>query len=207
VESRSRSPLFIKCEQDDSQSQIETIMKHLDVFGVKNPSLSISIDGTAMAQIREVLKAHGVIMGGAYLNHLINIPDGTDQLQAILKDDNIDIAQEVKIAVVSLQANPPGVLTSWTQTPPYKYQVFTCSYDARKATMKLPTSIWRSWKLLNKPSRPPSIPFVLLNCAHNGVSCDSEFVMDGLINFLSGKKLWLTMTDPNHNNKTFNIKP
>jgi hypothetical protein len=97
----------------------------------------------------------------------------------------------VKTAVVSLQGNPPGVPSFYMLVgrPQGKNETPNFNLDVMEA--------------VEQSQQTSKYPFVLLNCANDGVSCDTEFVMDGIINFLSGKKSWVTMTDPNHNNKNF----
>jgi hypothetical protein len=78
---------------------------------MKEPSYMVAIDGTAVVPVREKLSAHGTIMGGVYLHHSIEIPENIDsnRLRDLIFDKTIQLALEVKVAVLSFQSVPNGV--------------------------------------------------------------------------------------------------
>ena len=61
----------------------------------------------------QVSTAHGFIIGGAFPNHLIDIPDDPVEVKSILTSGNILKAEEIKACVVTFQDVPKGQCPFW----------------------------------------------------------------------------------------------
>ena len=172
VNSKSREPPFIECERDNLKRSFKAVLKILSDNGVKNPSFTAAIDGTAVVPLLEYSKAHGCIIGGVYPHHMVELDDQTGPLD----DCCIETVKEVKCVVISFQQLPKGLPQFWLlngrpqgKNETSDYNTFVCD-------------------ILDDPSTTDKYPAVLLNATVDRVSCDTIFVEQSICNFLEGKR-------------------
>jgi hypothetical protein len=182
---RQKTPI-ICCKQDEIKARINEVLDMCEAAGIANPSTSAAVDGMANAPVKEHLVAHGAILGGAYLIHFISIPKGQEMatIKATSADSSIATAQEAKGFILSFQQMPKGM-------PQF---IFLVARPQGKNEVS-------KFNLLVCEALAESTRINHMSCAVDGVSCDSEFVQDGITSFLRGKRQCTTVTDPNHNAK------
>jgi hypothetical protein len=191
VVAKGRGICLIQCESADIAKHFEGILKTLEGYGAKNPCISVAIDGTAVVPILECSAALGAMVGGVYPTHFIKIPDNATQTEfkSLLFDTKVDLAKEVKVAVISFQNVPKGVPA---------FQILCGQPQGKNENSNFNERVMESLA-----ERCTSGRAVLLNAATDGVSCDSSFVKTTIIKFLKGLVDYLAITDPNHNGKNF----
>eukprot|EP00957_Ditylum_brightwellii_P090322 6878832-Ditylum_brightwellii.AAC.1 len=112
----------------------------------------------------------------------------------------MDDTDKIKIAVVSFQQVPVGISPYLVLVGQHQTTNENNDFNARvmNACAKFVEKTLNS-ELLNYADIVPSCPASC--CQVDGVSCDTEDVWLSLCKYLSSKKRYLAITDPNHNMK------
>ena len=141
----------------------------------------------------QFLRSDSLIVGGAHPNYALDVSGlNKDEICNFLKDcvagKKGEMAQEIKVAVVSFQNTPPGMA-------PYLIVA------ALPQTLNDNNS-WGS-KVVSACEKAATVArnAVLLNEAMDGVSCETRKNYDRVIGFLGGKSNVLALVDTNHNVK------
>ena len=65
----------------------------------------MSIDDKRVPKSQQLSTSYKRVMGGAHPNHFISVYEKTkEEVLSILEDDNMVMAEEIKISVISLQS-------------------------------------------------------------------------------------------------------
>lgn len=200
---KSHGNSFIdKNEKELIQQISQLIMDRYTIRGLdKNNSFSFSysIDGTAVVQGLFAHPESGKLVGGAYPNHAITLPDDHSDVLEIMDQFNEKKsgvrkkkADEIKIATIVMQGTIDG------ESPLYQLfgqpQTKNMKSDFNERMTRIAMEATKKVNNLGYNSK-------FLCAAVDGVSCDSDFVKENLINFLSGKQSFSGHTDTNHNVK------
>lgn len=133
------------------------------------------------------------VVGGAYPNHwLVFESDSTDGLNELLKQckdgEKGDLAQEVKVAVISFQDTPPGFAPYLIATalPQTLNENNSFKEDVMSVCIEAAAEVGNA---------------VVLNDSTDGVSCEVQDNFQQQCKYLTGQSNYLSFPDPNHNAK------
>jgi len=191
---------------DDSKERMRKVVDgfvetSLEVF---DPAVfGLSIDAVKNPEQFQKLLTHDVIVGGAYPNHMLPVPESAEELKAVLlgtykkdpalraKYKDLKKASEVKVCVVTLQKVKPGccpfiVLVGRPQTTNEvnNFNKMMVDFFEEYCTIRHRIGGLR----------------LCMQC-NDGVSSDSLSVYTQLFKFYSGKSGTPSSTDANHNIK------
>jgi len=191
-----RSSPFINLSDSEIISIIENCVVTIrDKFNDtdKRIAFSVGIDATVLVKTFQYSSQLDAIVGGVYPNHCIDVAGKSpEELNVIIKAclDGYygNLADEVKVAVVSFQDTPLGMC-------PYlvlagNAQTMNESNDFGKRIIKL--------------CQQASVQVgncIVLNQSTDGVSCEVEWNKQSVLNFLAGDSNVCALPDPNHNAK------
>jgi hypothetical protein len=153
-------------------------------------AVSLGYDGTKLPKVLQVSSTHKAIIGGAFPNHFISIAGKSeDWIKAkLLPDSDIERADEIKVAVLSVQNTKKG-------KPCFAVLV------GQPQTINVASSFNESVAMVVDRVAKETGMFQLASVSADGVGCDNKGMMYTLLSFLRGKKRYVGMIDPNHNAK------
>ena len=187
-----------------SQSEIVIrLRQHFDRIRLKRKqagssrtrvAFSVGFDGTVLVKSYQILHSSNVIVGGAYPNHYIPIPDNFsgDELCTFLKgcvDGKLygEPAAEIKVCVVSIQ-DTHGLSPYFTLVG--RPQSINENNDFGKTVME-------ACAIACKEDGDATI----LNTTTDGVSSEVQWNLRVMFGFLSGQIGYVSLPDTNHNVK------
>ena len=195
--SRKRSVPFISLDKKQMVLRVKDIMaKVRAAFGdqTKRLAITVGVDATCLVKAFQVCSSQGAIVGGASPKHFIPIRDNAtkeelkDLLQECVDGKHGGLAAEVKCAVLSFQEAPPnmcpyfclaGLPQSINESNDFGTDVVEACEEAAKEVGNL----------------------VVLNTSTDGVSCEVQWNLSVLVDYLQGKINYISLPDPNHNVK------
>lgn len=116
LNARERSECIYASEYDDIVARVSTEIRQRAIVPSSSSSsrslpvsFTVAIDATKLAQVIELSAAYKAIMGSVYPNHCISISGKTkEDIESLMK--GLEMASEVKAAVISFQNCPKGVV-------------------------------------------------------------------------------------------------
>jgi len=166
-------------------------------------TFSLAIDATKVAKVCEISSAYQALVGGGYPNHNVNIAGmDSDDVKSILngtsKSTKIDLATEVKVAVMSFQSTEKGVAPSIVVAARPQSNNETSNFVQ---AMELAASKAAKELAASEPAGATNYRFA--GFAVDGVSVEGEDVRRSICDFLSSKCNHVGYTDTNHNMKSW----
>lgn len=197
LNARERSECIYASEYEDIVARVSTEIRQRAIdpssssSSPSRPSLPVSftvaIDATKLAQVIELSAAYKAIMGSVYPNHCISISGKTkEDIESLMK--GLEMASEVKAAIISFQNCPKGVVPM---------VVIAARPQSNNETSSFTRLIETACTAAATASGGRFLGFAV-----DGVSLESMDVRRSNCDFISGVSNHVGTTDPNHNAKS-----
>jgi hypothetical protein len=175
----------------------ELVMKRLAVHvalivsngGIEKPSFSLSFDATKVPALLQFNTSYKAMVGAEHPHHYVPIGNASkEDIVSLLGNPDYTAADEVKVALVTFQFVPAK------HSPYFVIAGRPQSKNLNSDFNDVVTDACSEWCLSTSKAR-------LLNTSNDGVSSDSVFVWQQIIQFLLGEQQHSSSTDTNHNMK------
>jgi hypothetical protein len=192
---RRAKPFILRDTQDMVELLTARIAQicHLCDDTSKRVAFTLGLDATVVVQGFQLLLSEGVVVGGAYPKHKLDVSDlDNDQMKKFLKEcikgKKGEKAAECKVAVVSFQNTPIGmcpymILAGCPQTINHSN---SWGGEVLKACVAAADMAQNC---------------VLLNQSTDGVSVEVKWNYELTVDYLSGKSSQISLPCPQHNAK------
>ncbi|KAL3789339.1 hypothetical protein HJC23_006493 [Cyclotella cryptica] len=191
-----RPPPFIQHTRDDV---VDIILSHIATIRSKfgddtlRIAFSVGIDATKLVQCWQFSTTHCALVGGCYPNHMVSLEGkGKEEIEKLIQEHREGkhgpLAEEVKVAVLTFQAVPPGM------SPMF---VLCGKPQGNNESSDYTFDVLRSCEMAAARDGNACV----LDISTDGVSCDVEKNLRMNLDYLEGKCNTVAMTDNKHNNK------